>query len=166
MKVLPNGHFAVNLDSETLLKGLRTHSNQPRNKPGLETLKGVMGKDGTLQRIFASDFTRITGANIDTGNHPFPQIYRLNKHFIICNVASIVEYDGNTWNTKISGLTPSAYPWYVASSYDWIYLTNGTVAVIRNPETNTYALSTSAPVGLGVCNFNGQIIVGDQEYSD
>lgn len=163
MKILNNGSFSVNIDSSKLVKGLRTHSNQPRNSEQLSVLAGVQGKDGTLQRVTAAEFERFSGTPIESYNFPWPQIFTLDKHYIICNEDNILEYDGTNWEIKIDRLLPSAFPWYVASSYDWIYFSNGVTAVIRNPETHTYSLDSSAPIGVGICNYNGQILVGDQQ---
>ena len=44
--------------------------------------------------------------------------------------------------------------------YDYIYLSNGKVAVVRNANNFNYTKSTILPVASAMCNFNGQVIVG------
>jgi hypothetical protein len=162
MKVLSGGHFALTLESKDLLKGLRKNYTQPRNSGGLIELSGVIGKDGVLQR-FNWYWDQITDGLIETDNFPWPQVFQLDKHIVFCNEDSILEYNADfDIVSKISGLTGSTFPWQAASSYDWIYFVNGVEAVVRNPETHAYSLDSSLPVGPGVCNYNGQIIVGNQ----
>lgn len=164
MKVLNNGFFSLTLDSTELIKGLRQHDTQPRNGQGFEVMSGVKGKDGSLQRLLSADFPLFPYDALDLSNFPWPQVFRFEKHVVVCNQSSMYEYDATSgWINKLTGITTSSQPWHAASSYDWIYFTNGKVAVVRNPETHAYAVDSSAPVGLGVCNYNGQIIVGDQQ---
>jgi hypothetical protein len=39
-------------------------------------------------------------------------------------------------------------------------MSNGVVAVERNPESKVYALSTDVPICESICDFNKQIIIG------
>jgi len=39
-------------------------------------------------------------------------------------------------------------------------MSNGNVAVLRNPESNVYAITTDQPKAMALCNFNGQILAG------
>ena len=43
---------------------------------------------------------------------------------------------------------------------DYIYMSNGTVAVTRDAGTKVYAATTALPTAMAALNFNGQVLLG------
>lgn len=160
MKILPSGHFSYVIDGPTLSKGLRANNANGRNSYALIQSVGAIGKDGTLQSlptIALSDL--LEDPLVIAEDFPFPQIFTLDKHLIVCNRDSILEWNYDQLVLKIS--VEAGELWEVASIDNFIYLSNGEVSVVRDPNTGSYALTTDAPVCSAICNFNGQIICGN-----
>ena len=44
--------------------------------------------------------------------------------------------------------------------YDYIYMSNGKVVVVRDPATFAYSETTDLPTASSIVNFNGQAIIG------
>jgi len=161
MKILPNGYFSMEYDTEALSHGARPSRRLPRNNSFLSECKGAVGNEGTLKTLDALTIsTMFNVAGVTLADFPFPQLFLLERHIIVCNRASIMENVKGTLTTMISGLTGGG-KWNVASSHDFIYASNGTVAVIRDPNTHVWALSSTAPKAMAIGNFNGQVIVGN-----
>ncbi len=160
MRALPNGAFVESFTTE-ISKGLRPSKQAPRNSKYLVQSQGVVGYEGVLKVLDTLSISSIANdPNIILSDFPFPQLFILDKHILVCNRQSILELQDNVFILVISGLAANN-KWNVLSSHDFIYLTNGAVAVIRSPESNTYSISSTAPISSAVCNFNGQCIVGD-----
>lgn len=161
MKILPNGFFSFTYSPEDLSRGLRKFSEAPRNNKQLTRCNGAVGRNGVLKTLTALTLNEAAEdcVSVVWDDFPFPQLFVLEKLILLCNRTSILEYDGAEFVAKATGLT-SGNKWNVASSWDFVYLTNGKVAVLRDPSLRTYSISATAPVGTSVLNFNGQIIVG------
>lgn len=161
MKILPNGYFSFNYSSDDLRLGLRKQSEVPRNNKYLTKCDGAVGYNKVLKTLTVlSIHSEIDGhADVVLDDFPFPQLFILDKLILLCNKQSILEYDGTTFNEKISALS-AGYKWNVVSSFDFVYLSNGVVSVLRDPFTRVYSLSSTAPVSQAALNFNGQIILG------
>lgn len=160
MKILTNGHFSFEVSGAELAKGLRSSAKVSRGKFTLEKSSGAVGIDGELTTLPAIDLHAVMDdALVIKNDFPFPQIFILDNHVLVCNRDSILELVGSTPVLKLS-LTDGGELWSATSSCDFIYLSNGDVSVVRDPNSGVYALS-SAPVCSTVCNFNGQIICGN-----
>ena len=159
MRVLNNGYFSDTWTSEDLSKGLRSTDKSIRNQKVLTRCDGMVGIDGLLGTIPTITLSTLWSNDlIIKDDFPFPQIFALDKFMLICNRASILEYNGATLISKISATGGEL--WTVASAHDFIYLSNGVVSIIRDPATGNYSLS-DAPVCSAILNFNGQIICGN-----
>jgi len=57
--------------------------------------------------------------------------------------------------------------WSAVDFYDYIYLSNGKIAVVRSASDYTYSTTTDLPSATAICNYNGQVIIGspDAGYS-
>ena len=154
MEVLRNGKFAHRYDTNALIRGIQPNAKQTRSQYGIETLSGMIGVDGSLVSLPA--LTRIA-TSVITDPFPYPQLFVLNTFSIICGSTKIYEYDGSTLTLKLT-VTAGAI-WDLVSSFNYVYLSNGTVAVERNPDTKVYALS-SLPKFQSACNYNGQLMLG------
>jgi hypothetical protein len=156
MEVLRNGKFSEVLDFADLAKGLRRTENDPRNRPGFEDLNGLIGKDGNL--VTLPVLTRLA-TTVITDAFPYPQIFNLRRYILVCGSTKIYEFDGTTMTLKITA-SVAGQTWSVLDYFDHIYLSNGSVVIIRDSQTNAYSESTSLPTALAACDYNGQAMLG------
>jgi hypothetical protein len=154
MEVLRNGKFAHRYDSNALIRGIQPNAKQTRSQYGIETLSGMVGIDGSL--VSLPTLTRIATTAI-TDAFPYPQLFVHNTFSVICGETEIYEYDGTTLTLKLT--VTAGVIWDLVSSFDYVYLSNGTVSVVREPTTKAYSLS-SLPAFYGACNYNGQLMLG------
>lgn len=160
MIILQNGYATDTFKTDNLIKGLRSSQYSSRNTKQLEVCQGMVGFEEALKTIPTLQISSVMeDPNIILNDFPFPQLFILDKHILICNRQSILELKNNIFEVVISSI-PAKGKWNVLSFFDFIYLTNGEVSIIRSPETHTYSISSTAPIGTAIHNFNGQIIVG------
>jgi hypothetical protein len=139
---------------EPFNKGLSPNNNK-RNNPFLVESKGAFPYEDTLQAI--EQLTQIDTSNL-TCSFPYPQLIITSNVILVCTATEIYELSSNSLVLKIGDLT-AGLTWSVVDSKEYLYLTNGYVAVERDPFTKEYAISDDVPVGSALCNYNGQIIV-------
>lgn len=161
LRVLPNGYFSFFISTEFLSKGLRPTSQSIRNNSMLIECKGAVGMLGALGSIDELEVNTLLSSNeeIIKDDFPFPQVLVLDKHILVCNRESIYEIVGNTLELKIT--TTGGRLWSVASFQDFLYISNGVVAITRDPFTGIYSERSDLPKSSAICNFNGQVIVGN-----
>ena len=147
--------FSITIDTGKLSKGLRPSKRMPRNSGFLVKCKGAIGRDGVLQ-VF-EELIRIATATI-TDAFPYPQIFVFTNLIIVCSSTKIYEWVGGSLVEKL--IVTAGSTWSAIDLYDFIYMSNGTVAVIRNPESNVYSITSDQPKAMAICNFNGQILIG------
>ena len=159
MKVLANGYFSDEWEATLLAAGLRQSSRLPRNTKTLSRCDGCVGIEGLLSTspdiavsaIHASDL-------VIKSDFPFPQIFTLEKYVVVCNRTTILELVGASLVLKAT--VTGGELWSIASSHDFLYLSNGVTSLVRNPLNGEYE-ATTAPVCSAILNFNGQIICGN-----
>lgn len=104
----------------------------------------------------------VTGTSYKDGindGFPYPQIFVFPSVFIVCGETGIFEWDGSKVVRK---LTVTAWSiWSAVEFGDFIYLSNNKVAVIRSALDKTYSITTDLPIVGTICNYNGQVIVGN-----
>lgn len=145
--------FEITVKTKELSRGLRPSKRVPRNSQYLVTCAGAVGKDGTLSAL--DELTRID-TSVITDAFPYPQIFVLTNMIIVCSSTKIYEWTG----ALVEKLTVAAgSTWAVVDFYDYVYMSNGTVAVVRDYNTGIYAETTDLPIASSVANFNGQVIV-------
>lgn len=154
MNVSKGGRFSHIIGPEKLSKGLRRSKRDPRNSGFLTTCQGALGRDGVLQIL--DELTRLDAA-IDEG-FPFPQLFVFTNVIIICGQTKIYEWDGSSLSLKLT--VTSGFVWKAVDFFDYVYLSNGQVAVVRDSGSKTYSETTDLPTARAVCNFNGQVLVG------
>lgn len=160
MKVLPSGHFSYVIDGPTLAKGLRANSANGRNSNSLIRSVGAIGMEGTIQPLPAISLSSLyADTNVVKNDFPFPQIFTLDKHIIVCNRTTIYEWNYTALVLKIT--VTGGELWEIASVDNFLYLSNGKASVVRDPGSGSYALTTLAPKCSAICNFNGQIVCGN-----
>ena len=158
MEVLRDGTFVYNLGSAELARGLRNSKRVPRNGKFLVECVGAVGLDNVLQVIDDLENDRIdTSAILDT--FPFPQIFVLTKMIIVCGKTEIFEYVGGSLVSKIAALTTGQL-WSVVDYFEFVYMSNGVVSVLREPTSGVYSITAVQPVAGAICDFNGQVVIG------
>ena len=147
--------FSITIDTSKLSRGLRPSKRMPRNSGYLVECAGAVGKDGVLQTL--EEITRIATAAI-TDSFPFPQVFVFTNLIIVCSSTKIYEYVGGSLVEKLTVTAGST--WTAVDFYDFIYMSNGSVAVLRNSESNVFSVTTDQPKAMSICNFQGQVLVG------
>ena len=125
--------FSVTIKSNELARGLRPSRRVPRNSGFLVTCVGATGKDGTLSAL--DEITRIDTSDI-TDVFPYPQIFVLTNMIIVCSSTKIYEWTGSLVE-KLEVTAGSS--WTVVDFYNYVYMSNGAVVVVRDPATGVYA---------------------------
>ena len=159
MTVLANGDFADEWEASLLAAGLRHSFRLPRNAKTLSRCDGCVGVDGLLgaspsiavSTMHASDL-------VIKSDFPFPQIFTLEKYIVVCNRTTVLELVGTSLVLKAT--VTGGELWSIASSHDFLYLSNGVSSLVRNPLNGEYE-STTAPVCSAILNYNGQIVCGN-----
>lgn len=90
---------------------------------------------------------------------PYPQIFVFPNVIIVCGETGIFEWDGSKVVRKLT--VTAGITWSAVEFGDFIYMSNCTVAVTRDPSSKVYSVSSTLPAAGAICNFNGQVILGD-----
>ena len=155
MQMIPRGrNFNLMISTQDLSRGLRPSKRTPRNSGYLVHNSGAVGRDGVLQVLDPLDEMDLT---LITDGFPFPQIFVFSSAIIVCGKTAIYEWVSNALVHKLNVVAGST--WEAIASGDYIYMSNGKVSVIKDPNNFQYALST-LPVASCICNFNGQVLIG------
>jgi len=157
---MARGRFSITLDSTSrtgnLARGLRPSKKMPRNSGGfLVECAGCVGRDGVLSAL--DEFERLETTSI-TDAFPYPQLFLFTRVIIICSSTKIYEWVSSALVEKIEVSAGST--WVALDFNDYIYLSNGNAAVVRDSGDKTYSETTDLPTAMAACNFNGQVILG------
>lgn len=104
----------------------------------------------------------VTGTSYKDGindGFPYPQIFVLTNIIIVCGQTGIFEWDGSKVVRKLT--VTAGNVWSVTEFGDYIYMSNGVVSVVRSALDKTYSINTDLPIAGTICNYNGQVIVGN-----
>jgi hypothetical protein len=143
----------VRITTKQLAKGLRPSKRSPRNRGILVECEGAVGRDGVLQAL--DEMARMATGTL---TFPYPQLFVFTNMTIVCTATTIYEWvDGALVSQLVVG---AGDPWRAVDFYDFIYMSNGVSAVVRDAGDKTYAVTTDLPIASAICNFNGQIIIG------
>lgn len=155
--------FTFVITAEQLARGLRPSKRVPRDSRFLVESKGAIGRDGVICAI--DELSRLATTEV-TDSFPFPQIFVFTNTIIVCGLSKIYEWTGTLLHLKYTVDQQNiGGSWTAADFYDFIYLSNGRIVVIKNPMSNLYELSTDYPHTTSICNFNGQAIIGSPNVS-
>ena len=155
MQITRGGKFSFPIDADSLVRGLRPSKRMPRNSGYLIKSSGAVGKDGVLQVL--DEIIRLATDTITDG-FPYPQIFVFVNMIIICGQTKIYEWVGGSLVLKLTVAAGST--WTAVDFFDYVYMSNEKVAVIRGSEEKTYSETTDLPTCMSACNFNGQVIIG------
>lgn len=159
MEVLRDGEFSLTLDTATLAKGLRPSKRAARNTQYLVVCVGAVAQDGVLQALDDISANWLNISATITDGFPYPQIFVFTNLIIVCGETKIYELVGGSLSAaKITVAAGST--WSAVDLYDYVYMSNSKVAVVRDPGSGVYSLSSTLPIASAICNYNGQILVG------
>lgn len=150
--------FVLSLDSEDLANGLRPSKRSPRNAGFLTECSGAVGRDGVLQVL--DSMTRMDTSDI-TDDFPYPQIFLFVNITIVCGRTKIYEWIGGSLVEKLTVAAGST--WVALDFHDYVYMSNGVVAVVRDAGTKVYAETSGLPTAMAALNFNGQVLLGSPD---
>ena len=145
--------FTFTITSDQLSRGLRPSKRAPRDSKYLTESKGAVGRNGVLASV--DELTRIATTEITDG-FPFPQIFVFTNMIIVCGLKTIYEWSSDALVLKYTASTAGG-TWTAVDFYDYVYLSNGRIAVTRDVGTKVYSLSATQPFCSAACNFNGQV---------
>ena len=148
--------FEFTIPAEQLTKGLRPSKRLPRDSKFLVESLGAVGRDGVLASV--DELTRIDTSAI-TDAFPFPQVFVFINRIIVCGSVKIYEWINSALVLKLTA-SKAKSTWTAVDFYDYIYMSNGAVAVVRNPETGVYSETTTIPTANSILNYNSQVILG------
>lgn len=154
MDVAKGGRFSHIINTSQLSKGLRRSKRDPRNSGFMITCSGAVGRDGVLQIL--DELTRLN-TSVDEG-FPFPQLFVFTNVIIVCGQTKIYEWDGSSLSLKLT--VTAGFDWKAVDFFDYVYMSNQKVAVVRDSGSKAYSETTELPTARAICNFNGQVLVG------
>ena len=93
-----------------------------------------------------------------SSNFPFPQLFIDSKVILLCTADTIYEYVNGELEIRFS--TDAGSKWSFISVGNFIYMSNGRVVIIRDPDTLEFYQSNDYPTATCICNYNGQVIIG------
>lgn len=157
MQVSGGGKFTHVIDAKGLSQGLRRSSKNPRNSGYMVTCSGAVGDKGVLQVL--AEMTRLS-ATVAEG-FPYPQLFVFTNVVIVCGQTKIYEWDGSALAEKLT--VTAGQLWSAADFYDYVYMSNGEVSVVRDAGSKVFSITSELPVVRTICNFNGQVLVGGLE---
>jgi len=143
------------IDSPKLSRGLRPSKRMPRNSGFLVKSQGAVGKDGVLQVI---DNLTAIDTSVITDGFPYPQMFIFSNMILICGKNKIYEYVYGALELKLTVIPGTS--WCAVDFFDYIYMSNGKVAVIRDGKTKTWSMTFHLPIASAMCNYNGQVVIG------
>jgi len=159
MGISRSGDFSVDILAKDLVRGLRPSKNIARDTKYLVECTGAFGRDGILKTLDA-----LTRFGLPLGNDtfltttfPYPQIFVLNSVIIVCTATKIYEVVNGLLVLKITVTTGTT--WSIADYYNFIYMSNGVVSVVRDGLSMVYSTSAVLPPAQAICDFNGQVII-------
>lgn len=163
MEIFKNGKFSHVIHGSKLSRGLRDNKRKTRNNDMMIECSGAVGRDNVLQVI--EELERLD-TSIITDGFPYPQIFVLNQVIIVCGQTKIYELIAGELVHKLTVHLPGS-TWRVVDFFKYIYMSNGAISVERDPNRNYY-YGSGLPIATGMCNYNGQIIIGapDVEVTD
>lgn len=157
ISVMRGGRFTFTLESSDLVRGLRPTSKLPRGNNFLYSSMGAIGKDSVLEALTVTQLP----IPFVTDAFPYPQVFNFINFVLICGKNNIFECakDGSSVELKYTASYTGAI-WTAMDFFDYIYLSNGKITVVRDPMSGVYSFTTDVPTASAVCNFNGQVFVG------
>jgi hypothetical protein len=154
MSLSKNGKFNYFIEPKNLSKGLRPSINVNRNSRFLSTCDGAVGNEYAIHSI--NQLSAIDTSLLSC-SFPYPQIFVFNSIIIVCTSTDIYELLGISLVHKLT--VTGGLLWTAVDFFNYVYLSNNIVSVIRDAYTFQYSISSDVPVTRSICNFNGQLLI-------
>lgn len=154
MGISKNGDFSVDILAKELVRGLRPSKLIARDTKYLTECNGAVGRDGVLKTL--EDLNRLD-LDILAASFPYPQIFVLSSVTIVCTDTKIYEFENGSLVLKLT--VPTGITWALVDFFNYVYMSNNVVAVVRDGLSMTYAYSDHLPPAQAICDFNGQVII-------
>jgi hypothetical protein len=120
----------------------------------------MVGLDNVLQVLDDIETNRVLTAAITDG-FPYPQIFIFTNVIIICGETTIYELIAGTITLMLDvGAGNAGIEWSAVDFFDYVYMSNGKVAVQRQASDQVWEITTDVPIASAICNFNGQVLIG------
>lgn len=161
MEVLSDGTFTFNFETGDLMRGLRSSKRAPRNEKFLVQCVGAVGIDQVLSVIDDLESDRIDTESLGA-SWPFPQIFVLKYMTLVCTDARIYEYTGGGLTLRHGPVSTDGL-WSCVDYFDYLYMSNGAVAVRRKATSGNWSTVSSLPYAKSMVDYNGQIMLGSPE---
>lgn len=152
------GRFSFIIGTELLSRGLRKSAKNPRNNDFLVECEGAVVTDGVLHSM--ESLTKLA-TEVITDGFPYPQIFILGNAIIVCGSTKIYELVGNDLVLRHTA-SEAGSMWDVVDFFNFIYMSNRVVAVVRDSQSMEFSETTDYPVTGTMCNFNGQVLIGSR----
>ena len=150
--------FTFTITADQLTRGLRPSKRAPRDSKYLVESKGAIGRDGVLSAI--DELSRMDTSDI-TDAFPFPQLFVFTNMVIVCSSTKIYEWVSGALVLKLT--TTGKSTWSAVDFYDYIYMSNGAVAVVRDSASGEYSVDSDLPTANSILNYNGQVVIGSPD---
>jgi hypothetical protein len=154
MGISGDGTFSVTIASEELARGLRPSKRVPRNSKYLVECVGAVGYDNVLQVLDDISAYRIVQASV----FPFPQLFVFTNLILVCTDTTIYELVSGSLISRL--VVTAGTTWSAIESHDYIYMSNGKVAVVRDAISKAWSISATLLIAGAMVNYNGQIMIG------
>jgi hypothetical protein len=157
MTVSGDATFSITIGFEELARGPRPSKRVPRNSKFLVECVGGVGRDSSLQVIDDVSGDRINQASI----FPFPQLFVFTNLILICTDTKIYELVNGTPTLRLT-VSPGTI-WSAVDFFDYIYMSNGKVAVIRSATSKLWSVSATLPLAGSIVDYNGQVMISSPD---
>ena len=155
-----NGQFSFTIPSQDLAKGLRPSKRSPRNVKYLTICRGAVGYDNVLQ-VLEDLNSGVVDTSVITDSFPYPQIFVFNNLTIVCSGTDIYELVAGVLVHQLN--VDEEITWSAVDFFDYVYMSNGKVAVVRDAASKEWSVTTDLPIAGAMCNYNGQVFLGAPE---
>ncbi len=163
MPTLPDGTFSFTITAEELAKGIRPSKRMPRNTKFLTQCKGAVGLDNVLQTLADLVPDRIDTSALVGVTFPYPQLFVFPNIILVCTEATIYELTGIILTLRLSVVGFEGITWSAVAFNDYIYMSNGVVAVRRRAEDKVWEVTANLPLASGICDIGGQVVIGSPD---
>lgn len=119
---------------------------------------------GSIDDVSVKQITNaalVNGTASLLNSFPYPQIFVFTNVTIVCTETMIFEWVSGALVHKLTVSAGST--WVALDFYDYVYLSNGNVAVVRDAGDKTYSETSDLPTAMAAFNFNGQVILGSPD---
>jgi hypothetical protein len=78
---------------------------------------------------------------------------------VVCGLTAIYEWTGSSLVLRLGSLTAGS-PWSAVEFFDFLYLSNGSVAVTRRATDQVFSVDSTLPHAEALLNVHGQVMIG------